>query len=125
MRYSLNNYVDAFTQAIAGVSNLEREKLTANFAKVLKKTGDIRNAKKILEAIHKKLVNQAGGKWVNIETAREVSGSKKENLKKQFSQKDYVFFNINPELIAGIRVTVNGEEELDNTLNYKLNKLFK
>ena len=95
-----------------------------NFAKLLKKTGDIKHSKKILEAVHKKLVNEKGGKWVNVEVARD-SALKKETFKHNFSEKDHVDFQINPELVAGVRITIDGEEELNNSLQSKLNKLFK
>ena len=97
---------------------------TVNFIKLLKKTGDIKNADKILEAIHKKMVRNKGGKWVKIESARDITRSRAKSLKSRFSKKDNVTFNINPELVAGIRIMVNGEEELDNTLTKKLNKMF-
>lgn len=121
MKYSVNNYVGAFTQAVKKSS---QEQVVASFAKLLKKTGDIKHSQKVIEAIHKKLVNEKGGKWVNIETARELA-LKKEKLKHNFSAKDHIDFKINPELIAGVLVTVNGEEELNNSLRSKLNKLFK
>ena len=50
---------------------------------------------------------------------------KKEKIKHNFPEKDYIDFKINPELVAGMRVTVDGEEELDNTLNQKLKNLFR
>ena len=80
--------------------------------------------KKIFEAIHKKLVNQKGGKWISVETARE-SASAEKLLKTKFSAKDHVEYSINQDLVAGTRITVNGEEELNNSLQSKLNKLFK
>ncbi|MDP3792368.1 MAG: F0F1 ATP synthase subunit delta [bacterium] len=122
MKYSINNYVGAFIQVARTSSN---EKVVEGFVKLLKKTGDIKNAKKILEAVHKKLVNEKGRKWVNIETAREISGAKTMSLKHKFSKKDLVDFKINSELVSGVRITVDGERELNNSLQNKLNKLFK
>jgi len=120
MKYSVNNYVDAFSEAIKEVSYGEA---IDGFTKLLKKIGDIKHSKKIIEAIHKKIVNEKGGKWVDVEVARD-SALKKETFKHKFSAKDHVDFKINPELVAGIRITVNGEEELNNSLQNKLNKLF-
>ena len=111
----------------AFVESLEKapqEAVISSFARLLKKTGDIKNAKKIFEAIHKKLVNQKGGKWISVETARE-SASAEKLLKTKFSAKDHVEYSINQDLVAGTRITVNGEEELNNSLQSKLNKLFK
>ena len=121
MKYSINNYVQAFTEV---VKKTPQERAVNGFIKLLKKTGDIKHSKKILEAVHKKIVNEKGGKWVNIEVARE-SALKKEGLELNFSNKDYVDFQMNPELVAGIRIIVDGEEELDNSLNNKLKKLFR
>src|SRR3989344_412811 len=121
MKYSINNYVGAFMKAVEAVPPRQA---TVNFIKLLKKTGDIKNADKILEAIHKKMVRNKGGKWVKIESARDITRSRAKSLKSRFSKKDNVTFNINPELVAGIRIMVNGEEELDNTLTKKLNKMF-
>ena len=121
MRYSLNNYVGAFNQVIKTTS---REKVVEGFVKLLKKTGDIKHSKKIIEAIHKKLVNEKGGEWVNVETARGAA-LKKETFRHKFSEKDHVDFKINPELVAGVRITIDGESELNNSLQNKLNKLFK
>lgn len=121
MKYSINNYVSAFTQAI---KKSPHEQVVASFIKLLRKAGDIKHSGKIFEAIHKKLVSEKGGKWVNVEVARE-SALKKEELKHKFSEKDHLDYKINPELVAGVRITIGGENELDNTLNKKLKILFK
>ena len=95
MRYSLNNYVGAFSQVAKTTS---REKAVEGFLKLLKKTGDIKHSKKIIEAIHEKIVNERGGKWVNVEVARE-SALKKEKLKHSFSEKDHIDFKIKQSTI--------------------------
>jgi len=120
MKYSVNNYVDAFSR----VSKTATHDTIEGFIKLLKKTGDIRHTDKIIEAIHRKTLKEKGGKWVTVEVARE-SALKKGVLKNKYSEKDHVDFKINQELIAGVRITVDGEEEMDNSLNNKLKKLFK
>ena len=122
MKYSIDNYVEAFTQALKEGTQKD---ISAGFVKLLQKNGDIKHFKKIIEAIHKKMVNDKDGKWINIETAREVLPAREKTLRHNFSEKDHINFKINPELVAGIRITVNGQEELDNSLNQKLKRLFK
>ena len=122
MRYSLNNYVGAFTQAI---KKSPHEEVINGFVKLLNKTGDIKYSKKVLEAIHRHLVNEKEGKWVNIETARELSQAGLEALRNKFTSKDHLDFKLNSELVAGVRITIDGEEELNNSLQNKLNKLFR
>ena len=122
MKYSVDNYVSAFTQALKEGTQKD---ISAGFVRLLKRNGDIRHFKKIIEAIHKKIVNDKDGKWVNIETARILPKNKLGLLSRKFSKKDHVDFKINTELVAGARITIDGEKELDNTLNNKLKKMFK
>ncbi len=120
MKYSLNNYVQAFAQTVKTAPH----EAVGGFIRLLKKTGDIKHSKKIIEAVHKKLVNEKEGKWVDVEVAREAA-LKKETFKHKFSEKDHLDFRINPELVAGVRITVDGERELNNSMQNKLNKLFQ
>src|SRR3989338_9317744 len=120
MRYSVNNYVEAFAEV---VKEVPQDKAVNGLLRLLVRTGDIKHSGKILESIHKKLVIEKGGKWVNVEVAREQM-PKKGLLKSKFSGKDYIDYKINPELVAGMRITINGEEEVDNSLHNKLKKLF-
>ena len=120
MRYSVNNYVEAFAEV---VKEVPQDKAVNGLLRLLVRTGDIKHSGKILESIHKKLVIEKGGKWVNVEVAREQM-PKKALLKSKFSGKDYIDYKINPELVAGMRITINGEEEVDNSLHNKLKKLF-
>ena len=122
MKYSINNYVEAFAQSLA-ISD-KNDEVISGFIKLLKKNGDIKHSKKILDAVHRKLVNSEGGKWVTIETARELSAENLKSLKHNFSEKDHIDFKINSELVAGVRVTLNNEEELNNSLQNKLKKMF-
>ena len=84
MRYSVNNYVGAFIQA----TKTNPHEAVGGLVKLLKKTGDIKHSNKIIGAIHRKLVNEKGGKWVNIETARE-SALKQGTFKHKFSAKAF------------------------------------
>ena len=120
MKYSVNNYVDAFVQTVKTAPH----GAVSGLVKLLKKTGDIKHSKKIIEAVHKKFVNEKSGKWVNVEVARDLA-LKKETFRHKFSEKDHLNFNINPELVAGVRITIDGERALNNSLQNKLNKLFR
>ena len=125
MKYSINNYVDALVQVLGDAPDERKEEALKNFVTLLSKNGDIAKRNKIVEAVHKKLVNSNGGRWVIIELARETDNRKLDLIKGSFSAKDHVDVRINTRLVAGIRVTVDGEEEMDNSLDNKLKKLFK
>lgn len=125
MRYSLNNYVDALTGVLSETPNKDKETVLSNFVKLIAKNGDISKRDKIVEAVHKKVVGMNGGRWVIVELARQLPEPRMRIIKEMFSVKDHIDFKINPALVAGIRITINGEEELDNSLQGKLNKIFK
>lgn len=124
MKYSINNYVNALTEVLNETPG-KKDLVIASFIKLIAKNGDISKRDKIIESVHKKIVNLNGGKWINVELARKTSEPKLRLIREIFTDKDHVNFKINPALIAGVRITVNGDRELDNSLNKKLNKLFK
>src|SRR5256885_733961 len=125
MRYSINNYVEALVGALDDASADKKDKIVANFVKLLEKNGDLSQRDKIIEKVHKKVVNLNGGKWITVELARETTEPKLRLIKESFSKKDHISVKLNPTLTAGVRITIDGEKELDNSLNNKLKKLFK
>lgn len=124
MKYSTNNYVNALAGALKETPDEKKDIVLANFVKLIGKNGDMPKRDKIVEAVHKKIVNMNGGKWVDVELAREASEPRLRIIKEMFTDKDHVDFKINPALVAGVRIKVN-EKELDNSLQNKLKKLFK
>lgn len=124
MKYSIQNYVNSLTEVLKESSRENFELILKNFVKIILKNGDISKRDKIIEAVHKKTVQLNGGHWINIELARELSEPKMRIIKEAFSEKDFIDFKINPTLVAGLRITVDGNREIDNTLKNKLKKMF-
>jgi len=89
------------------------------FLALLKKNGDIKKLKEILIASEKLLLEKSGNKKVVVETARKTSAGK------QFVEKgDILEEKINPDLIAGVKITINGEQQLDFSMKKILNNIF-
>ena len=66
------------------------------------------------------MTKEAGGRMVHLEFAREH-----EHIKKfKFKPKDHVWMSINPSLVAGVRITIDGSSELDQSFKRKVNQLF-
>ncbi len=84
-----------------------------NFLRVLEKNGDTKKLKEIVAMAEKMMYRK-----ITIETARKVKVAwpKKKN--------DLIEEKINPSLIAGVKITVNGERQLDFSLKNKLEKIF-
>lgn len=124
MKYSPKNYAIALNQALEGKPEAKKSAILKNFLAILKKNGDQRLAYKILEIFKGLVVRQRGGHHVLLELARENPDAFPQSILKKFGEKDWVETSINPSLVAGIRVTLDGEQELDNSLAKKLHKLF-
>jgi F0F1-type ATP synthase delta subunit len=120
MKFSTQIYTEALLNALKEASEEEKEKVLLSFVRVLDKNGDGRYRDRIVESVHKKIVQQNGGKWVSVEFARELTESHKKTIKEAFAENDHVSFSINPTLVAGTRITIDGEKELDASLNKKL-----
>jgi len=84
-----------------------------NFLRLLEKNGDRKKLKEIVALAEKMLYRK-----ITIETARKVKVAwpKKKS--------DLIEEKINPSLIAGVKITVNGEKQLDFSLKNKLEKIF-
>ncbi len=111
MKYSVTDYAKAY---------VELKPKTADFVRVVEKNGDFSRLDKIVEAIEKLVTKEEGGRMIHLEFARESD----EMNKFKFGPKDHVKISINPSLIAGVRVTVDGSSELDESFKRKVNQLF-
>ena len=91
---------------------------------LLAKKGDAHRAKDVLREFEKLEVSKNGGKLVEVEFARAQGVKEREKVLTQFGAKDRVVTKISPELVAGTRITVDGERELDVSLAGKMRALF-
>jgi len=98
------------------------KKIVDNFLKLLKKNVDVKNAMEIIRLAEVFILQKTGNKKITLETAREIG--RKNIFKEIVRRHDIVEEKIDPELIAGIRITVNGEKQLDFSLKNKLDKIF-
>jgi F0F1-type ATP synthase delta subunit len=125
MKYSPENYAIALTAELKKVSSADHDKLVKNFVAQIYRHGDFPALDKIEKAVEAELAKAAGGKVVEVEFAREVDKKSAELLTGKFTKNDVVKFRTNPSLVAGVRITVDGEKELDGSLRGKLNKIFR
>jgi|SRR3989344_5035858 len=120
MRYPAYIYAQTVRGVIAqGVS---LDDAMYGLARMIQKNGDAAYADRIGRALDRELVVSRGGKWIEIEVAHETDAAEK--LKKLFPSSDRVATRINPALIAGARITINSEEEIDLSFERKVKQLF-
>lgn len=108
----------------AGLSrvSLQIKKNIAGFLDFLAKNGDMKKAGRAVFLAENLFYEKTGQRKIILETARKIE--KKNLLKDFFQQGDMVKEKINPELIAGIKIMINSNKQLDFSLSKKLNEIF-
>lgn len=124
MKYTPSLYAEAFLSVWDTASPHERKTLCARFANILKKHNNTKCAATIMETIEKKLAVKNGGRAIRLEFARAPSEGALHAAAGFLSKKDFVKIAIDPALKAGIRITLNEEQELDYSLERKLKQMF-
>lgn len=120
MRYPAHVYAHTVRDVMS--QGISLDDVLQGLARMLVKNGDATHSERIGLAIEEELTKSHGGKWVTLEVARETNVS--ERLKKMFPISDRVTLHVNPGLIAGVRITINNEEEIDMSFERKVKQLF-
>lgn len=124
MKYSPLIYAHALKTVLDETPAGKMDSVLKNFMAVLLKNGDRAQGNKIVELLEDLLTKEAGGKVVSFETARALPNKEFLLLKERFNSNDSFRQKIIPSLVAGVRVVVNGNQELDHSLVRRLNKIF-
>ncbi len=122
MKYKAKIYAEALVSVL-----LEKErdykKISNNFFEILQKNGDLKKAREIMLLAEIIFHKKTGKRKIILETARKIQ--RKNILKDFFQEGDLVQEKINPELIAGIKIIINNESQLDFSLKNKLQQIFQ
>ncbi len=120
-KLSVKTYAKALVGAI-GNKKSDTKKITDNFLKLLEKNQDSKKVDHILAMAETMLLEKSGNKKVLLETARKIDT--KDFVKTFVKKGDSIEEKINPGIIAGIKVTVNNDKQLDLSLAKKLENIF-
>jgi len=116
--------LDPVKSAKGGVALEEQQfNWVNNFLKLLVKNGDMKKAKEIITLTEKLYFQKLGKRKVTLETARKIKDDK---ITKGFlKSSDVVNEVIKEDLIAGMRIIINDEKQLDFSLKNILEETFK
>jgi F0F1-type ATP synthase delta subunit len=118
-------YAKAFLERAKGKSNEEAVRLVENLIALLKKNGDWSKRQQVVEACEKLWRRENGRTLITIESARPLESSHRQTIQKAYGAKQTDYEErIVSELVAGVRLTRNGEEQLDCSLAHILRALF-
>ena len=125
------NKVKLYAKALAEVlakndpkGTPDEKKVINNFVKLLISAGLEKKSKEILNLAEEMLLAKQGKKKIFFETARKITAGQKKILEGIADKGDLIKEKINPELIAGVRISVNNNRQFDGSLLSKINKLF-
>ncbi|MBI1866369.1 MAG: F0F1 ATP synthase subunit delta [Candidatus Staskawiczbacteria bacterium] len=125
MKYKSKNYALVLTDFILKETTPSQEKkFSDNFLKKKKKNRDSNKAKEIINLAESLFFKKTGKKKIILETARKMSLEQKNLLKSLAKKSDIVEEKINKELIAGVKIIINNEKQIDFSMQKKLQNIF-
>lgn len=128
MKYPAHIYAKALAEVIADSSKKPNEKESAkivkNFLELVERNGDGMHLRKILEEAARFARGAAGIRKVSVESARALNTAQEREIAKFLKSDDVVEYELDPELIAGIRLVIDDEMQFDGSLRGKLDKIF-
>ena len=117
-RVTPKQYARAFWEVAK--ESKDHKSVVEKFVGLLKRTGAWSKREIILKEIEKLQTNESR---VLVESARELEKNQKEELEKGLGKKGMFEYKINPDLMAGVRVTVDGSHQLDVSLRSIVRKV--
>ena len=124
MKYSPILYARSLFAVLKDSKPSSHESVIKKFWETVRKNGDESRVGKIVNSFEEITVKDRGGRVVLLETAREIPHKIFENFQNLFNTRDLVKKKVNDTLVAGVRVEVDGDMELDYSLNSKFRKMF-
>ncbi|MBI3631290.1 MAG: F0F1 ATP synthase subunit delta [Candidatus Staskawiczbacteria bacterium] len=125
MKYKAKDYAEALVNLISKeMTPAQEKKLADNFLNLLKKNGDSGKASEIIDFSEILFFKKTGRKKIILETARKMSSEQREIFEVLAKEGNVVREKINEELIAGIKIIVNDEKQLDFSMLKKIQNIF-
>lgn len=130
MKYSVHDYAKALDAAIAdvvGQPTAKQEAVAKNFLELVRRNNDESGFKKILQEaarIARGRKREGALRQVTVQSARSLNKAQEKMLGGFLRETDVVNYQIDPSLVAGVKIVVDDEMQLDGTMKAKLDSLF-
>ena len=116
-------YARALVEAVLK-PEADESKIKDNFIKFLQKNGDMSKAGQIVSLAKKIFIEKTGRRQLTIESARKIKAKQKELVESILRKGDIVDEKINKDLLAGIKIIIDGEKQFDASMQKKLQNIF-
>lgn len=124
MKYKPTIYAQALAEAIIENKGKGEAEMLKNFLALVRRNGDESQLRKIVDEADRLIRRSTGVRKVVVESARPLKKPAATLLKNFLKEGDVVQEKVNPELVAGMRITLDDELQFDGSLKGKLDKLF-
>jgi F0F1-type ATP synthase delta subunit len=121
MKYKSRDYAKTLVEIM--LKEKDSAKMVAGFLAFVKKNRDDKKLMEILKLAEKLYFKKTGNKKIMLETARPFNFKNSDLINNLVKKGDIVVEKINKELIAGVKIVVNEERQLDFSLQKKLQEL--
>ncbi|MDO8503326.1 MAG: F0F1 ATP synthase subunit delta [bacterium] len=126
MGYSPKDYAQSFCDVILEIKNEGKiNQCIKNFLDLIRKNRDQKKLKEIIDLAENTINQKTDRRKIIIESARELKGKNEKAINSFIKKTDKVEKKINPDLIAGIRITINNEFLIDGSFSNKIKKVLK
>ncbi|MCX6722423.1 MAG: F0F1 ATP synthase subunit delta [Candidatus Staskawiczbacteria bacterium] len=118
--------IKLYAKALAEIAikgTADENKVAKNLVKVLVSAGLEEKFKNILSVAEDFILASQGKRKIIFETAREVTPSQRKLMDSIVKKGDKIKEKINPDLIAGIKIIINGSKQLDASMQHKLRNI--
>lgn len=115
----------AYAEAFVAVALMSEEKAARGLVSAIRRHNDWARRGKILEACEQAWRKIEGKSLLTIESARPLAREQVAKLAHRFPRSAYdVEEKVNPSLVAGAKLIIDGERQFDGSLKRKIDKLF-
>ena len=122
MKPRLKEYAKALSLLMTESSFGEKDSILA-FINLLDRKGELKNIGEIINLAEKYYLAKKGNKKVVIEMARKMNIENLSHI--VLNEGDILEEKINLDLVAGVKISINGEKQIDFSLSKKLNDIFR
>lgn len=116
-------YAEILLEIIEGEKDsIKAKKKLKKFLDFLTERKDMKRIERIIESAEDLFYRRTGKKKITIETARKLSNINV--FRDSFGKGDVIMEKLNPSLVAGVKIIINNDKQLDFSLKKKLESIF-
>lgn len=123
MKYAIRQYAQALLGALEDKSGRERDEIMKRFLFIVRKNKDWPKLDRILQEAERQLLRKQGIRKVEVESTTPLSRGLRKEIEKILGKKLVLEEKIKPEILAGIKILIDGELLIDASAKRRLDLL--